>query len=89
MYKRQAAGVVAKKILGGATFATRLTAVGGQTDPARFDDAIDDALRDEDSVGGIVECRVAVSYTHLDVYKRQVTFIVAFLLFGVLKPMWA
>ena len=54
-----AAGVVAKKILGGATFSTRLTAVGGQTDPARFDDAIDDALRDEDSVGGIVECRVA------------------------------
>ena len=53
------AGVVAKKILGGATFSTRLTAVGGQTDPARFDDAIDDALRDEDSVGGIVECRVA------------------------------
>ena len=45
--------------LGGATFSTRLTAVGGQTDPARFDDAIDDALRDEDSVGGIVECRVA------------------------------
>ena len=36
-----------------------MTAVGGQTDPARFDDAIDDALRDEDSVGGIVECRVA------------------------------
>ena len=54
-----AAGVVAKKILGGATFSTRLTAAGGQTDPARFDDAIDDALRDEDSVGGIVECRVA------------------------------
>ena len=54
-----AAGVVAKKILGGATFSTRLTAVGDQTDPARFDDAIDDALRDEDSVGGIVECRVA------------------------------
>ena len=54
-----AAGVVAKKILGGATFSTRLTAVGGQTDPARFDAAIDDALRDEDSVGGIVECRVA------------------------------
>ena len=37
-----AAGVVAKKILGGATFSTRLN-----------------ALRDEDSVGGIVECRVA------------------------------
>ena len=54
-----AAGVVAKKILGGATFSTQLTAVGGQTDPARFDAAIDDALRDEDSVGGIVECRVA------------------------------
>ena len=48
-----------KTSVSGAPFSTRLTAVGGQTDPARFDDAIDDALRDEDSVGGIVECRVA------------------------------
>lgn len=54
-----AAGVVAKKTLAGATFTTRLAAVGGQTDPARFEAVLDAALRDEDSVGGIVECRVA------------------------------
>lgn len=54
-----AAGVVAKKLLTGATFTTRLAAIGGQTDPARFDAVLDAALRDEDSVGGIVECRVA------------------------------
>ncbi len=53
-----AAGVVAKKMLAGATFSTRLAAVGGETDPARFDAVLDAALRDEDSVGGIVECRI-------------------------------
>lgn len=53
-----AAGVVAKKMLAGATFTTRLAAVGGETDPARFDAVLDAALRDEDSVGGIVECRI-------------------------------
>ncbi len=53
-----AAGVVAKKMLAGATFSTRLAAIGGESDPARFDAVLDAALRDEDSVGGIVECRV-------------------------------
>lgn len=54
-----AAGVVAKKMLAGATFTTRIAAIGGESDPARFDAVLDAALRDEDSVGGIVECRVA------------------------------
>lgn len=53
-----AAGVVAKKTLPGATFSTRLAAIGGERDPARFDAVLDAALRDEDSVGGIVECRI-------------------------------
>jgi len=53
-----AAGVVAKKMLPEAVFSTRLAAVGGQSDPARFEAAIEAALRDGDSVGGIVECRV-------------------------------
>lgn len=54
-----AAGVVAKKMLPSITFSTQLTAIGGQSDPARFDAVLDAALRDEDSVGGIVECRAA------------------------------
>lgn len=55
-----AAGVVAKRMLpGGTSFATRLAAVGGQHDPVRFDAVVEAALHDGDSVGGIVECRVA------------------------------
>ena len=39
-------------------FATRLTEIGGCTDPARFDEVLRAATADRDSVGGIVECRV-------------------------------
>ena len=39
-------------------------------------DAADDTLRileeeGADAVGGVMHCFTAVSYTHLDVYKRQ------------------
>lgn len=55
-----AAGVVAKKLLpDGVRFATRLTEIGGATDPERFDEVLRAAAADRDSVGGIVECRVA------------------------------
>lgn len=54
-----AAGVVAKKLLpADVRFATRLTEIGGCTDPARFDEVLRAATADRDSVGGIVECRV-------------------------------
>ncbi len=50
-----AAGVVAKKILAGASFSTRVVAVGGESDPDRFREVLDAAVRDGDSVGGVVE----------------------------------
>ena len=54
-----AAGVVAKKMLPpGIAFDTRLTEIGGCTDPARFDEVLRAAAADLDSVGGIIECRV-------------------------------
>ena len=54
-----AAGVVAKKMLPeGVRFTTRLTEIGGCTDPARFDEVVRAAAADRDSVGGVVECRV-------------------------------
>lgn len=54
-----AAGVVAKKILRErVSFTTRLTEVGGCTDPVRFEEVIIAARDDRDSVGGIVECCV-------------------------------
>ena len=55
-----AAGVVAKKLLPeGVRFATRLTEIGGCSDPERFDEVLRAAAADRDSVGGIIECRVA------------------------------
>lgn len=49
-----AAGVVAKKILGDVNIEAQLTEIGGKTD---FDAAIEEALLEHDSIGGIVECK--------------------------------
>ena len=51
-----AAGAVAKKLLDGIRFATRVVEIGGQSDPGRMDEAIRRAAREGDSVGGIVAC---------------------------------
>lgn len=54
-----AAGVVAKKILPQSVrFTTKLSEIGGCTDPTRFDEVLQAAHADRDSVGGVVECRV-------------------------------
>ncbi|MBQ5620615.1 MAG: chorismate synthase, partial [Alistipes sp.] len=54
-----AAGMVAKKLLPeNLTFATRLVAVGGECNPARFEEVIRAAQAEGDSVGGVVECRI-------------------------------
>lgn len=54
-----AAGVVAKKILPQSVrFTTMLSEIGGCTDPSRFDEVLQAAHADRDSVGGVVECRV-------------------------------
>ncbi len=54
-----AAGVVAKRILSeGVRFHTRLTEVGGQSDPEQFSAAVVEAASKHDSIGGVVECRV-------------------------------
>lgn len=55
-----AAGVVAKKMLPtGVEFSTRLIEIGGCTDPAHFDEVLRSAAADRDSLGGVVECRIA------------------------------
>ncbi|RUT79977.1 chorismate synthase [Ancylomarina longa] len=51
-----AAGVVAKKILGDINIDAKLTEIGGKTD---FDAAIEEALLEQDSIGGIVECKAS------------------------------
>jgi chorismate synthase len=51
-----AAGVVAKKILSAQTIEARLIEAGGQIDVAA---AVEQAVKMEDSIGGIVECRTS------------------------------
>ncbi len=50
-----AAGVVAKKVLEGVTFEAKLIEAGGSTD---IDAAIDKAVADHNSIGGIIECTI-------------------------------
>ena len=53
-----AAGVVAKKILRGATFSSRIVEIGGCRDAEQFETIVAAAQREGDSVGGVVECTV-------------------------------
>ncbi len=50
-----AAGTVAKKILNAIEIEAKLTEIGGSTD---FDTALDKAIKNKDSIGGIIECKV-------------------------------
>ncbi len=55
-----AAGVVAKRPLPAEVrFATRIAELGGCSDPARFDALLREAAAAGDSLGAVVECRVA------------------------------
>ena len=54
-----AAGVVAKKILGqNVEFSTEITEIGGERNKDKFAEVIELARMAQDSVGGVVECRV-------------------------------
>ncbi len=54
-----AAGVVAKKILGqSVNFSTDILAIGGCTDKEQWATLIEQAQREHDSLGGLIECRV-------------------------------
>lgn len=54
-----AAGVVAKKILGeSVTFSTEIIEIGGCKDKEQWETIINEAQKAQDSVGGIIECRV-------------------------------
>ncbi|HPA86636.1 MAG TPA: chorismate synthase [Bacteroidales bacterium] len=50
-----AAGVLAKKILKPAEINARIISAGGMTD---IDKAIEEAIKENDTIGGIIECRV-------------------------------
>lgn len=51
-----AAGVIAKKILNPIKIVAKIIEIGGSTN---FEEALEKALKNSDSVGGIIECRVS------------------------------
>lgn len=53
-----AAGTLAKQIIPWAVFSTRTVSIGRQSAPTLFDNEIEQAAREGDSVGGIIECRI-------------------------------
>ncbi len=53
-----AAGVVAKKMIEGISFETKLINLGGETDQTKFNDILDDVVEKHDSIGGIVSIKI-------------------------------
>lgn len=51
-----AAGVIAKKIIGRASISAKLISAGGS---ANIEDAVNKAIAENDSIGGIIECKVS------------------------------
>lgn len=79
-----AAGVVAKKILRGATFSSRIVEIGGCREPEHFESVVAAAQREGDSVGGIVECTVTGAGRDLgEPFFDSVESVAAHLLFSV------
>ena len=52
-----AAGVVAKKVVESIGYTTTIVEIGGSRNSEEFDDIIEKARLDGDSVGGVIECR--------------------------------
>lgn len=52
------AAVIAKKMLEGISFDTKIINLYGETNPAKFNDILVDAVKNRDSVGGIIEINV-------------------------------
>lgn len=80
-----AAGVVAKRVLPASVrFASRLAAVGGEQDPARFERVIEAARTAGDSVGGLIECQAeGVPCGWGDPFFDSVESLAAHLLFAI------
>lgn len=53
---RVAAGAVARLVIPEVAIEARLVEIGGQPDPSRWDDMLDEARAASDSLGGVVEC---------------------------------
>lgn len=80
-----AAGVVAKKILGEkVVFSTNIIEIGGCRDAQNFEHIIAQAAKDQDSVGGVIECRINGIETSLgEPFFDSVESTAAHLLFSI------
>lgn len=80
-----AAGVIAKKILGkGVTFSTHITEIGGCTDKEQWQPLIEQMRMEQDSVGGIIECRASGIQAGLgEPFFDSVESLAALLLFSI------
>ena len=79
-----AAGVVAKKIMGSATFSSQIVELGGCRDAEQFATIVAAAQGDADSVGGVIECIVTGAGRDLgEPFFDSVESMAAHLLFAV------
>lgn len=79
-----AAGVVAKQMLPGVEFNTRLVEVGGESDVRKFNDIIKAAAAEGNSVGGVVECTISGIAEPLgEPFFDSVESVMAHLLFSI------
>lgn len=79
-----AAGVVAKKVVGGVDYTTRIVEIGGSRNEAEFADIVAAAAKDGDSVGGVVECRASGVKVGLgEPFFDSVESVMAHLLFSI------
>ena len=79
-----AAGVVAKKIMGQATFQSQIVEIGGCRDASQFEAVVAAAHRDGDSVGGVIECTVTGAGRDLgEPFFDSVESVASHLLFSV------
>ncbi|MBR6072591.1 MAG: chorismate synthase [Acholeplasmatales bacterium] len=79
-----AAGVIAKKMLEGVKFTTKITNLGGETDSSKFQEVLRNTVMEKDSVGGIVSiCVDGVKIGLGEPYFDSIESILSHLLFSV------
>lgn len=79
-----AAGVVAKKVLNGYLFDTQIIEIGGCDDASKFEDIILSVMEADDSIGGIIECRVKGVERGLgEPFFNSVESVISHLLFSI------
>ena len=78
------AGVIAKKMLKGVSFDTKITNLYGETDSSKFVDILKDAVKNKDSVGGTVSIKITgIPYGLGEPYFDSAESCISHLLFSI------